>query len=456
MYTVNLFFHSPIQPLPLPSVMSRTPTSSPQRGRRPSASPSSGRGLNSSYEARLRSPRRRGGTSSAGRGRSPSMSPSRGVSPQVRRTSGSFGKSKSSPRAALHSMGMGGMVCSPMSAARTNAPSNAPPPPSGKVGSGSIQLAMPPPPPRSPTRSPTRSPALSSPGRTSEQVQASPSRIKSLESDSDIVYSGRYIPSRSGSNIELGFTVMDRSTGGLDANGGENRSNTSNNATGGASASSGGGSTDSASTSEGSKEGAHTYSMLLRTELLGMESTSSVTRGGRGSGGTGRGGGGGTSSSSSSSGGASGGSGGSSGTSSGSGSAGSSARVTARGPALTTMFKYQTLRKSFDRDIDKPSLSPVGSISAKLLASPRKAKRKIPKVPFKVLDAPALQDDFYLNLVDWSSQNILAVGLGSCVYLWSACTSKVTKVSRRKKEQRKRKRKRKRKRRRLAVAAIPF
>jgi len=53
------------------------------------------------------------------------------------------------------------------------------------------------------------------------------------------------------------------------------------------------------------------------------------------------------------------------------------------------------------------------------------AIRKIPRIPFKVLDAPELQDDFYLNLVDWSSQNILSVGLGSCVYLWSACTSQV-------------------------------
>ena len=49
--------------------------------------------------------------------------------------------------------------------------------------------------------------------------------------------------------------------------------------------------------------------------------------------------------------------------------------------------------------------------------------RKIPKVPFKVLDAPALQDDFYLNLLDWSDSNILTVGLGSCVYLWSAKSS---------------------------------
>lgn len=44
----------------------------------------------------------------------------------------------------------------------------------------------------------------------------------------------------------------------------------------------------------------------------------------------------------------------------------------------------------------------------------------------QVLDAPSLQDDFYLNVVDWSSQNVLAVGLGTCVYLWSASNSKVS------------------------------
>jgi cell division cycle 20-like protein 1 (cofactor of APC complex) len=36
----------------------------------------------------------------------------------------------------------------------------------------------------------------------------------------------------------------------------------------------------------------------------------------------------------------------------------------------------------------------------------------------KVLDAPDLQDDFYLNLVDWSSGNVLSVGLGTCVYFF--------------------------------------
>ncbi|GAA0144129.1 ubiquitin-protein ligase [Lithospermum erythrorhizon] len=59
---------------------------------------------------------------------------------------------------------------------------------------------------------------------------------------------------------------------------------------------------------------------------------------------------------------------------------------------------------------------------------PVKAPRKVPRSPYKVLDAPALQDDFYLNLVDWSSQNVLAVGLGNCVYLWHASSSKVVKL----------------------------
>ncbi|CAN1257487.1 Protein FIZZY-RELATED 3 [Linum perenne] len=61
-------------------------------------------------------------------------------------------------------------------------------------------------------------------------------------------------------------------------------------------------------------------------------------------------------------------------------------------------------------------------------STPPKPSRKVPKTPHKVLDAPSLQDDFYLNVVDWSSQNVLAVGLGTCVYLWSASNSKVTKL----------------------------
>ncbi|XP_053669007.1 fizzy-related protein homolog [Anopheles marshallii] len=92
------------------------------------------------------------------------------------------------------------------------------------------------------------------------------------------------------------------------------------------------------------------------------------------------------------------------------------------------LFKYQSPTKQDYNEQCPYSLSPVSIKSQKLLRSPRKATRKISKIPFKVLDAPELQDDFYLNLVDWSAQNVLSVGLGSCVYLWSACTSQVTRL----------------------------
>lgn len=95
-------------------------------------------------------------------------------------------------------------------------------------------------------------------------------------------------------------------------------------------------------------------------------------------------------------------------------------------PESQKLFKFKAT-SSVSPD-DPFSLSPVQFLGSEELVGPRKVQRKIAKVPFKVLDAPQLQDDFYLNLVDWSSANVLAVGLNSCVYLWSACTSRVTKL----------------------------
>jgi cell division cycle 20-like protein 1 (cofactor of APC complex) len=69
--------------------------------------------------------------------------------------------------------------------------------------------------------------------------------------------------------------------------------------------------------------------------------------------------------------------------------------------------------------------SPISNASIHLLYSPKKPVRHIPQLPYKVLDAPDLQDDFYLNLIDWSSSNILSVALGPCVYLHNAQTNNV-------------------------------
>jgi cell division cycle 20-like protein 1, cofactor of APC complex len=77
---------------------------------------------------------------------------------------------------------------------------------------------------------------------------------------------------------------------------------------------------------------------------------------------------------------------------------------------------------------DLYSLSPIKFSSQKMLLTPRKQPRAVSKVPYKVLDAPDLADDFYLNLVDWGSQDVLGVGLGNCVYTWSALSGRVSKL----------------------------
>ena len=51
----------------------------------------------------------------------------------------------------------------------------------------------------------------------------------------------------------------------------------------------------------------------------------------------------------------------------------------------------------------------------------------IAKQPFKVLEAPSLLDDFYLNLVAWSQTNIIAVGLEDSVYFFNFLNNSVAR-----------------------------
>lgn len=54
-----------------------------------------------------------------------------------------------------------------------------------------------------------------------------------------------------------------------------------------------------------------------------------------------------------------------------------------------------------------------------------KVTRSIPVAPSRVLDAPDIVDDYYLNLLSWGQNNVLAVALGGCVYLWHASTGQI-------------------------------
>uniref|UniRef100_A0A8D0AJI2 Cell division cycle 20 homolog n=1 Tax=Sander lucioperca TaxID=283035 RepID=A0A8D0AJI2_SANLU len=55
-----------------------------------------------------------------------------------------------------------------------------------------------------------------------------------------------------------------------------------------------------------------------------------------------------------------------------------------------------------------------------------KKTRYISSTPDKILDAPDLRNDFYLNLIDWSSRNVLAVALHNSVYLLDASQGDIT------------------------------
>ncbi|XP_028401139.1 cell division cycle protein 20 homolog [Dendronephthya gigantea] len=60
--------------------------------------------------------------------------------------------------------------------------------------------------------------------------------------------------------------------------------------------------------------------------------------------------------------------------------------------------------------------------------SAKKNSRFISPAPERILDAPDLIDDYYLNLLDWSCNNHLAVALGGFVYIWDAGTGSIQQL----------------------------
>jgi cell division cycle 20-like protein 1 (cofactor of APC complex) len=47
---------------------------------------------------------------------------------------------------------------------------------------------------------------------------------------------------------------------------------------------------------------------------------------------------------------------------------------------------------------------------------------------FKKIRVPSIIDDFYLNLLDWSCHNILAIGLKGSLFTWAACSQKASTI----------------------------
>lgn len=54
--------------------------------------------------------------------------------------------------------------------------------------------------------------------------------------------------------------------------------------------------------------------------------------------------------------------------------------------------------------------------------------RSLPKGELRILDAPNMKNDFYMNIMDWGKNNVLAVALGRDLYLWNSETGNVQKL----------------------------
>ncbi|XP_056664697.1 fizzy-related protein homolog [Monodelphis domestica] len=101
-------------------------------------------------------------------------------------------------------------------------------------------------------------------------------------------------------------------------------------------------------------------------------------------------------------------------------------------PQEENLFTYTPSAKRWRPDdshkVSPYSLSSISNQSQVLLSSPAKSHRKISNFPFKILEAPNLRDDFNLNLLDWSSLDVITVGLGTSVYLWGARPGQITRL----------------------------
>ena len=91
-------------------------------------------------------------------------------------------------------------------------------------------------------------------------------------------------------------------------------------------------------------------------------------------------------------------------------------RILAFKPAPPESSKPIDLRSQYNRP-----LKPANATSAQF-------RRRILTAPERVLDAPGLVDDYYLNLLDWSSGNQVAIGLERNVYVWSADSGTVNSL----------------------------
>ncbi|KAK9320463.1 WD40-repeat-containing domain protein [Lipomyces orientalis] len=91
-------------------------------------------------------------------------------------------------------------------------------------------------------------------------------------------------------------------------------------------------------------------------------------------------------------------------------------RILAFKPEAPQSSKPIDLRSQYNRPL-KPA------VNAQL-------RRRLPTSAERILDAPGIRDDYYLNLLDWSRNNQVAIGLDRDLYVWNAESGNVSNLLR--------------------------
>lgn len=82
------------------------------------------------------------------------------------------------------------------------------------------------------------------------------------------------------------------------------------------------------------------------------------------------------------------------------------------------LFCYSTNKKRKNALHDEESI-----LTFQEKAYEKQSLRKIESTPCKVLDAPGMEDDFYKQVLEWTSTNLLLVGLRQSIYSWAPDTN---------------------------------
>uniref|UniRef100_A0A804MML7 Uncharacterized protein n=1 Tax=Zea mays TaxID=4577 RepID=A0A804MML7_MAIZE len=93
------------------------------------------------------------------------------------------------------------------------------------------------------------------------------------------------------------------------------------------------------------------------------------------------------------------------------------------------LFNNRTRILDFRNKLPEPeNMSSTNVASSNLQVEPTKQRRHIPESAERTLNAPELVDDYYLNLLDWGSNNVLSISLGNIVYLRDALRGSTSKL----------------------------